>query len=316
MRTKNVKKASAKDRPAASEAQRHVAGFLDYLQVECGLANNTRKAYAGDLRRFCAYIGGMRGGGRTLGGLTARHVEGFLRSCRADGLAVSSSSRALAAIRMFCRYLVIHGVLKRDVSTAVEAPRKWHRLPTVLDRRGVEELLSAPQVGLDAHALRDRAILTVLYATGIRAAEAAGVKLSDVNFNLGVVRVLGKGAKERIVPVAEEALHAVRDYVDSGRAAAGQARADELFLSRSDRAMGREDIFRIVRKYVRRAGLRGRVSPHTLRHCFATQLLSGGADLRSVQEMLGHADIATTQIYTHVDASRLKAIHKKYHPRG
>ncbi|MDP7163348.1 MAG: tyrosine-type recombinase/integrase, partial [Phycisphaerae bacterium] len=114
----------------------------------------------------------------------------------------------------------------------------------------------------------------------------------------------------------EEALHAVRDYVDSGRAAAGQARADELFLSRSDRAMGREDIFRIVRKYVRRAGLRGRVSPHTLRHCFATQLLSGGADLRSVQEMLGHADIATTQIYTHVDASRLKAIHKKYHPRG
>jgi len=159
-------------------------------------------------------------------------------------------------------------------------------------------------------------MLMLLYATGIRAGELAGMKPSDVNAELGVVRVMGKGAKERIVPAASAAIDAVGAYVASGRGAPRDPRRDGLFLSRSGRPLTREDVFRIVRKYVRRAGLRGRVSPHTLRHSFATQLLARGADLRSVQEMLGHADIATTQIYTHIDVSRLKAVHKRFHPRA
>ena len=242
-----------------------------------------------------------------------------MRYCRDEGLAVSSSARALAAVRTFCKYLVIQGVLKLDVSAGLEAPKKWNRLPTVLDPKGVDELLAAPNEQSDQFACRDRAILTILYATGMRAAEIIGLKLCDVNYNLGVVRVLGKGNKERIIPAAAKALDIVQAYIQTARNEQSKDESkptDPVFLSHTGRRLAREDIFRIVRKYVRRVGLRGHVSPHTLRHCFATQLLSRGADLRSVQEMLGHADISTTQIYTHVDSSRLKSLHKKFHPRG
>ena len=296
------------------ECRGHLKGFLDYIQVECGLSANTHHAYRRDLCRFLAHLGPAAG---DLSTLTTRHVEGFLHACRREGLSVASAARALAAVRMFCRYLVLHRVLRRDVSTVVDSPKKWHRLPTVLDDGRVQELLAAPDDGQDTHAVRDRAILTLLYATGMRASELAGLKVTDVNPRLGVVRVLGKGAKERIIPAADAALAAVRAYVDGPRAERlhdpGEPR---LFLSRAGRALGREDVFRLVRKYVRRAALRGNVTPHTLRHAFATQLLAHGADLRAVQEMLGHADIATTQVYTHLDAARLKAIHKKFHPRG
>ena len=291
----------------------HMDGFLDYLQVECGLAVNTRKAYRRDLTRFLGYLNAP------LETLTPRRVEGFMRHCRDAGLAVSSSARALAAVRTFCKYLVIQGVLKTDISAGLEAPKKWNRLPTILDSGGVAELLAAPQEDSDHLALRDRAILTLLYATGMRAAEIVGLKLCDVNFNLGVVRVLGKGNKERIVPAAAKAFDVAGTYIQTARneQARGEPKpTDPVFLSHTGKPLAREDIFRIVRKYVRRLGLKGNVSPHTLRHCFATQLLSRGADLRSVQEMLGHADISTTQIYTHVDSSRLKALHKKFHPRG
>ena len=295
------------------EARAQLDGFLDYLQVECGLANNTRKAYKRDLTRFLGYFNDR------LEKLTARRIEGFMRFCRDEGLAVSSTARALAAVRTFCKYLVIQGVLKLDVSAGLEAPKKWNRLPTVLDPKGVDELLAAPQEGSDQFALRDKAILTILYATGMRAAEIIGLKICDVNFNLGVVRVLGKGNKERIIPAAAMALDIVQEYIETARGDQVRGEStltDPVFLSHTGRKLAREDIFRIVRKYVRRVGLRGHVSPHTLRHCFATQLLSHGADLRSVQEMLGHADISTTQIYTHVDSSRLKSLHKKFHPRG
>ena len=290
-------------------------GFLNYLRVECGLADNTLKAYRRDLRRFLSHLDHV--GLRDLSGLRPGHIEEFLGAAKSAGLSVASSARALAAVRMFCRYLVIERVCAHDASASIDSPRKWHRLPTVLDDQSVRQLIEAPEVSKDAHALRDRAILTMLYATGMRASELAGLKLTDVNHRLGVVRVLGKGSKERIVPAAEAALESIRQYVDACRnALLGDGGSDALFLSRTGARLAREDIFRIVRKYVRRAALRGRVTPHTLRHCFATQLLARGADLRSVQEMLGHADISTTQIYTHVDAGRLKAIHRKYHPRG
>jgi len=303
--------------PASSlppESRGHLKGFLDYLQVECGLSVNTRRAYRRDL---CRFLGGLGAIARDPARITTRHVERFLHACRAEGLAVSSIARGLAAVRMFCRYLVLQRVLPRDVSAVVDSPKKWHRLPTTLQDDHVARLLAGPDDDQDVHARRDRAILTVLYATGVRASELAGLKLRDVNFHLGVLRVLGKGAKERIVPVAERALETVRDYMDRERLGVMREPAAEcLFLSRTGRPLAREDIYRIVRKYVRRQALRGNVTPHTLRHAFATHLLAHGADLRSVQEMLGHADISSTQIYTHVDASRLKAIHKKYHPRA
>lgn len=293
----------------------HLRGFLDYLQVECGLADNTRIAYRRDLRRFFAYL--MGAGVRTLERITARNIGGFLRSCKQEGLSAASAARALAAVRMFCRYLVIQRVMPQDVSANVEPPKKWQRLPTVMDDKTAKLLVNCPQLQQDPHALRDRAILVLLYACGLRASELAGLKIGGVNSDLGVVRVLGKGSKERIVPVAARALQIVSQYVQEARPAAPDQRDQApLFVSRTGAKLRREDIYRIVREYVRRASIRGRVSPHTLRHCFATQLLAHGADLRSVQEMLGHVDIATTQIYTHVDASRLKSIHRKYHPRG
>ena len=296
------------------EAVRKLQAFLDYLQAECGLANNTRKAYCGDLKRFLAHLDESGTGG--LGGITPRDIETFLREEKRRGYAPASVARSHAAVRMFCRFLVMERVLQRDPAESIDSPRKWHRLPTVLDKDAVDLLLSAPQVGRDVHALRDRAILMLLYATGMRASEVVGLRVGDINFTLGVVRVLGKGGRERIVPVAEEALLAVREYMADYGPAMFAGAGQKLILSRTGRVLRREDVYRIVKKYVRKAAVKGRVSPHTLRHCFATELLSRGADLRSVQEMLGHADVATTEIYTHVDVARLRAIHKKYHPRA
>ena len=295
------------------DGRTQLAGFLDYLQAECGLATNTRKAYRRDLTRFVAYL--AERGLAELSALTPVCIDHFVSAMRQQKLADATIARHVAATRMFCRYLVLQRVLRADVSASIEAPNKWKRLPTVLNDDAVQLLLKAPQLPKDVHALRDRALLTLLYATGIRASEAASLSVGDVNFNLSVARVMGKGAKERIVPVAQAALDAVRDYLDNYRPAL-QPVSGSLFVSRTGRALSREDIYRIVRKYVRRVPLKGNIGPHTLRHSFATQLMSGGADLRSVQEMLGHADIATTQVYTHVDAARLKAVHKKFHPRG
>ena len=300
-----------------------VAEFLDYLQVECGLADNTRQAYRRDLFRFGAHLADS--GCRSLSGITVRHVEEFLRSDKAAGRSVASIARALAAVRMFCRFCHSQRLLDSDPASAIEPPKKWSRLPTTLADEAVSVLLEAPTPEQDPYCLRDRAILAMLYATGMRASELAGLKRSAVNADLGIIRIIGKGGKERIIPVAQAALDLLGSYVEGARPGQNDRaclhdndlNSDQpLFLSRTGRPLGREDIFRIVRKYVRRAALRGRISPHTLRHCFATQLLAGGADLRSIQEMLGHADITTTQIYTHVDSSRLKAIHQKFHPRG
>ncbi len=244
-------------------------------------------------------------------------IEGFLGYCRKLDLADSSVARALAAVRMFCRYLVLQNVLKQDPSVSIDSPKKWTRLPVVLDDQTVRRLMETPDVGRDIHAPRDRAILTLLYATGMRAGELVTLKITDLNPRIGVVRVLGKGAKERIIPVANEAIRVVEKYLQQFRPMLVRGHDEGcLFLSRTGKKLIREDIFRIVVKYIKRISVRGNVTPHTLRHSFATQLLRGGADLRSVQEMLGHADISTTQVYTHVDAERIKAIHKQFHPRG
>lgn len=293
----------------------HLRGFLDYLQVECGLATATRSAYRSDLLHFFRYLEEI--GRAELRRLTPGQIEGFAGYCRRRGIMASSTARALAAVRMLCRYLVLQNVLEQDPSANIDTPKKWNRLPVVMDVESIQQLLDAPDPTQDAHALRDRAILTLLYATGMRASELVGLKCTDLTPRIGVVRVLGKGAKERIIPVADEALRVIEEYTSLHRPLLlGRRNEDHLFLSRTGRRLLREDVFRLVVKYVRRSCLRGNITPHTFRHSFATQLLKGGADLRSVQEMLGHADISTTQIYTHVDAERIKAVHKRFHPRG
>ncbi len=300
--------------PLPDEARRVLIGFLDYLQAECGLSVNTRKAYRRDLTSFLSNLAASTAA--HLDRLASGDVEHFMRASKAHGHSVATVARELAAVRMFCRFLVLQTICRRDVTEAILTPAKWSRLPNLLPEARMGDLLRAPDACRDKFHLRDRALLALLYATGLRASEAAGLRIDQINFNLGVLRVLGKGGKERIIPAAESALEAVRQYIDGQRGAqAGAADPPELLLSRSGRSLAREDVFRIVRKYVRRAAPGSSAGPHTLRHCFATALLAHGADLRSVQEMLGHADIATTQIYTHVDAARLRAIHKKFHPR-
>jgi integrase/recombinase XerD len=293
----------------------HLLGFLDYLQAECGLCLNTRKAYRRDLTGFLIFQRDT--GVKELSHIVAPQISEFMRSLKRRGLSVATICRQLAAVRMFCRYLVLQRMLPNDVSSVVDSPKKWNRLPTIIDDAASRRLIDTPDAGQDTFGLRDQAMLAMLYATGMRASEIAGLQVSDVNANVGVIRVMGKGSKERIVPVATEALVCLGNYLRvRSQVPPGAADSKSLFLSRSGKKLAREDVFRIVRKYAVRSGVRGNVTPHTLRHCFATELLSHGADLRSVQEMLGHADIATTQIYTHVDAARLRAIHKKFHPRA
>ena len=297
------------------EVGSHVNDFLDYLQAECGAAINTRKAYQRDMVHFFEYL--KQAGVSDVASLAPRDIDGFLRYCNSKGLATSSTARALAAVRMYCRFLVLRNILRLDVSESVDSPKRWNHLPTVMDDPAVQNLLAAPTDDQDTYAARDAAMLCLLYATGMRASELSGLKVTDVNFSLGIVRVLGKGSKERVVPAAPLALRCIKEYIERHRKPQKTGTApDNLFLSRSGKPLAREDVFRIVRKYVARSGTRGNVTPHTLRHCFATQLLSRGADLRSVQEMLGHANIATTQIYTHMDSDKLKTIHKRFHPRG
>jgi integrase/recombinase XerD len=240
----------------------------------------------------------------------------FTMAEKKRGLAITSVSRALVAVRMFFRFLSGEGLIKRDPTEHLESPRLWQNLPEVLDRRSVDRLLAAPNADDDRWPLRDRAVLEMLYATGARASEVADMTLLSVNREVGYVLAIGKGRKERIVPVGRKALEALEAYLTRERPDLDRQQGPHLFLTHSGRRMGRETLWRLVKKYCARAGVSRRVSPHTLRHSFATHLLEGGADLRSVQEMLGHVDIGTTQVYTHVDQNRLKAIHRKYHPRA
>ncbi len=288
--------------------------FLDYLTVECGLSINTLQAYQRDLERFAAFAGIERPEAwEAVGG---DQVIEFLMAEKQRGCAVATVSRALVAIRMFFRFASAEGLVSEDATEHLESPRLWVTLPEVLDRKAVDRLLAAPDPAHDRWPLRDKAILEVLYATGARASEAADLTTRSVNRDVGYIHCIGKGRKERIVPIGKRALEALDSYLAKERPGLDRDASEFLFLTHTGRRMGRETIWRLVKKYALRAGVSRRVSPHTLRHSFATHLLEGGADLRAVQEMLGHVDIATTQVYTHVDPSRLKAIHKKYHPRA
>lgn len=289
-----------------------VKRFLDYLFVECGLAGSTITAYQKDL---CDFWRDLQERGVDPPNIAINDVQRHLIALQQSGLAVASVARRLSAIKMLLRHLYAEKALERDVASLIESPKKWRYLPAVLHYRQIDALLAAPDPAEEFH-LRDRALLELLYATGMRVSEVSDLTLEQVNLEVGYLRCIGKGNKERVIPLGKTALDAVRRYLRRLRPALARARSGSwMFLSRTGRKLDRTSLWRLVRKYAAAVGAPANVSPHSLRHSFATHLLAGGADLRIVQELLGHASVSTTQIYLHVDNTRLKEIHQRCHPR-
>ena len=290
-----------------------VKSFLDYLTVEAGLSGNTILAYGRDLKGFLKFCKVNKV--EQIQQIKPSFIQEYLRVLTKANRSESSVKRSLIAVRMFLRFAKLTGLVEDDFSAILESPKLWQKLPIVCSKQQVVNLLNAPSPD-EPFYYRDRAILELLYAVGVRASELAGLKTSDLNLEIGYLRCLGKGSKERIIPLGKVAIAATVEYLSELRPKLSKPfSGDFLLLSRTGRQMGRIEIWRLVKKYAIRAGMPRNLTVHTLRHCFATHLLAGGADLRSVQEMLGHVDIATTQIYTHVDQERLRSIHKKFHPR-
>ncbi len=288
--------------------------FLNYLVVEKGLAKNTVEAYSRDLGGYLDFL--RQRGVESAGAIRPPDVSGFIVVMKERGLGPRSRARALSAIRMFHRFLVVENYCDGNPTAIIEAPKSLAKLPTVLAPREVERLLAAP-AGDGPIAVRDRAMLELLYATGLRVSELVALKVRDVNRDAGYLLAMGKGRKERLVPMGEAARVAAGIYLAAAREELGRGRgSDCLFLSRLGEGMSRQAFWNIIKKRAREAGIARGISPHTLRHSFATHLLENGADLRSVQTMLGHADLSTTQIYTHITRERLKRLHEEFHPRG
>ncbi len=290
----------------------HQEAFLSYLRVERGLSANTLTAYRADLEKLSSFAASR---GRELLSLQGDDLAAFVRSLHKQGLGSKTIARTLVAVRGFYKYLVQDGHLKSDPSANLETPKSWQSLPKFLTSDEVEALLSAPDTSTDL-GLRDRAMLEVLYATGLRVSEIIRLEPSNINLDLGFLTVIGKGDRERAVPLGVNAVEWTRRYLkvrprilDEGSAAA------TLFVTERGRPLTRQQFWRIVMTYGMKARI-GRITPHLLRHSFATHLLENGADLRSVQMMLGHSDISTTQIYTHITNERLREIYKKFHPRA
>jgi integrase/recombinase XerD len=290
-------------------------GLIAHLATERGLANNSLLAYRRDLEDLQRFLEPLA---KTLTTFDADDVRAYLRELSQRKLDTKTLARRIAAIRAFLRYLILGGFDTEKIATLLaqlERPKPSSDLPTVMNRSQVNRLIAAPK---PEHRFFDRdvAVLELLYASGLRASELCGLVLRDVNLPVGCVRVLGKGMKERVVPFGRAASEAISRYVNDCRPKLNHGNIDTVFLSRSGKPLERVALWMLVRKHAKAAGFGKEMHTHVLRHCFATHLLGGGADLRVVQELLGHADVATTQIYTHVDADRLKSIHGKFHPRG
>jgi integrase/recombinase XerD len=305
---------AAADPHSPRSASAHLEPFLHYLRAECGMAANTVLAYRNDIRQFLDWL--PERGNPPLQRIDLRVLAAWLEFLRDKGLAATTIARRLVALKMFFRYLVLDGVLAESAVELLSSPKLWQYLPTVLSPETVDRLLAAP-CNEDNYPLRDRALLAVLYATGCRASEVAGLKRQDVHLEENYCRCLGKGNKERIVSLNPVAVAALEAYLRHERPhLAGLRDPEGLFLSRTGKPMSRIVVWMLVKKYAGRIGATKRISPHTLRHSFATHMLAGGAEIRALQELLGHASIRTTQIYTQVEHSRLKTIHARCHPRG
>jgi len=288
--------------------------FINFLAVERGLADNTLLAYRRDLNKYSSYLAkkGIKGAKQ----VKREHISDFMYDQKKKGLSANSICRSLAAIKMFHRFLVRERLVAEDPTHLVDTPKIWKRVPDVLATAQIESMINAVK-GKGWQAVRDKAILELFYASGMRVSELLNLKLDNVNLELGYVRCMGKGSKERIIPIGRRACDAVGKYCQTARKKLVKDKTTMvLFLSRLGKKISRQSIWKIIKNCAKKANIKTEIKPHTLRHSFATHLLEHGADLRSVQEMLGHSDISTTQIYTHVDRERLKTIHKQFHPRG
>jgi integrase/recombinase XerD len=296
---------------ATSSTSPEIRSLLLYLASERGLADNSLHAYRRDLQDINA---DFEKRGVSLKTATADDYREYLRSQSRKGQSTKTIARRVAAIRIFLRFLATQGLDTLPILAHLERPKPERDLPKILNRAQVAQLIATPDPTSPLFA-RDVAILELLYASGLRASELCDVKLRDVNLQVCCVRVLGKGMKERIVPFGRAAQEAIERYLLDCRPKLNQRNSDRLFLSRTGKPLERVGLWMLVERYARKSGLLKTVGPHVLRHCFATHLVGGGADLRVVQELLGHSDISTTEIYTHVDQQRLKSIHEKFHPR-
>lgn len=296
----------------AGEADLLLDSYLDHLKVERGLGHRTVSAYASDLAQFLRFLVDRD---EALVDASVVSVSGFLVELARRGLTARSQARYLSSLRGFFKYLVQERYLPGDPSELVDAPRLAQRLPAALSPEEVLALLEAPR-GEKKNAVRDRAMLHTMYAAGLRVSELVGLRLGDVDLEAGFLTAHGKGDKRRIVPLGQVAGTAIVDYLRHVRGAWAPPSSPYLFVSSHKKPLTRQAFWKIVKKYARAAGIDGPISPHKLRHSFATHLLVGGADLRALQMMLGHADIATTQVYTHVSGEHLSAMHERYHPRG
>lgn len=289
--------------------------FRSHIGVEKGLSANTVSSYCSDLRDFWQYLGA----GADPGSVSRDRILDYLGACKEKGMESSTLARRLVSIKVFFRFLYAERMIREDVTDIMDSPKLWRLLPDMLSSREMEDFLKAfPDTAKDPLGFRNRAILETIYACGLRVSEAATLELGSIQFDEGLMRVFGKGGKERIVPIAPFTVDILKKYISEvrpGFTSEGGANA-KLFVSRTGRVLDRERIWAIVKEAARIAGISKNIHPHTLRHSFASHLLENGADLRIIQELLGHADIGTTQIYTHVDQNRLISTHRKFHPRA
>lgn len=293
-----------------------IEDFLHFLTVERGLSENTKKAYARDLHFFANYL--KEEEGITRPDVVSRaEIVSFMNFARENGKSARTVARYIASLRSFFHFLLLDGKVAHDPMIQIETPKQRQSLPKVLNYQDVEKLLEAPDAGT-VFGLRDQAMLEVLYATGLRVSELINLKLDDLHLHMGFIQTIGKGNKERIIPLGGTATRALESYLESGRPKLyrTKSRNDFVFLNHHGKGMTRQGFWKNLKQMALKAGIDKPITPHTLRHSFATHLLENGADLRSVQELLGHADISTTQIYTHVTKARLKDVYKKYHPRA
>ncbi len=287
--------------------------FLNYLSVERGLSKNTITSYKADLVSFLNYFESK--GLNNIENINRDNIINYLLHLKDNGLSGNSVSRALVAIKMFYKFLAEERLIKDNVAEILESPKLIRPLPNVLNLTEVEKLLAAPDIR-NWIGVRDKAVLELIYATGMRVSEIVDLSTSTLNLDIGFIKCRGKGDKERMVPIGSQARNSISRYLEKVRPSLLKQRSDShLFLSRLGKRISRQSFWKMIKKYAEKARIKKRITPHTLRHSFATHLLERGADLRVVQELLGHSDIATTQIYTHINKERLKSIHKQFHPR-
>ncbi|MBI5236105.1 MAG: site-specific tyrosine recombinase XerD [Deltaproteobacteria bacterium] len=294
---------------------RLIDSYLTHLVVERGLSKNTRESYARDMARYASYLSGVSKG---IIEASSDDVRGFLKYLKSNGSSARSYTRALIALRGLYKHSLRTGLLKSSPCDDIDIPKAQKRLPEFLAVNDVDALLAAPSIGT-VRGMRDKAMLETLYATGLRVSELVSLRLNDLNLQAGYLNTFGKGAKERLVPLGEAAMYWLRRYIVESRPSIGKRAMTQksLFITARGSRMTRQNFWVMIKNYAMKAGIdKSRIKPHVLRHSFATHLLEGGADLRMVQAMLGHSDISSTQIYTHVTTERLKALHKKKHPRG